>query len=50
LDNGAKDHRRDHHLDQRDERIAQRLQRIPGLGKEVPDQHANGDGYQHLDI
>ncbi len=47
---GAEDHRRDHHLDQRDKGVAQRLHRHAGLGKEVSDDDAERDGDQHLNI
>jgi hypothetical protein len=47
---GQEDHRGDHQLDQLDERVAQRLQRHPDLGPQRPDQHAQGDADQHLDI
>jgi hypothetical protein len=50
VDDRAKDHRGDHHPYQGNERVAQRFERSPGLGKEVPQQHSDGDGDQHLNV
>ena len=47
---GAEDHRRDHHLDQRDEGVAQGLHRHAGLGKVISKRDAERDGDQHLDV
>jgi hypothetical protein len=40
----AEDDRRDHHLDQRDEAVTERLERDAGIGKEMADDNADGDG------
>jgi hypothetical protein len=47
---GAEDHRGDHHLDELDEAVAERLQRLAGVGKKMPDQDADGDRDQDLDV
>ncbi len=44
------DHRRDHHLHQLDEGVAERLHRLTGFGIEVAEKHAGGDRRQHLHI
>ena len=46
----AEDHRRDHHLDQRDEAVAERLQLLAEIGKETADQDAERDRDQDLNI
>ena len=46
----AEDDRRDQHLDQLDEAVAQRLHRLPGFGPEIPEQHAGHDGDEHLHV
>ncbi|MGX1319842.1 hypothetical protein AB7M17_003295 [Bradyrhizobium sp. USDA 377] len=47
---GAEDDRRDHHLDQRDEAVAERLQGLAEIGIEIADEHAEHDRDQHLDV
>ncbi|MGY4616287.1 hypothetical protein ACVWZ4_001514 [Bradyrhizobium sp. USDA 4472] len=47
---GAEDHRRDHHLDQGDEAVAERLQGLAEIGIEIADQHPKCDRDQYLDI
>jgi hypothetical protein len=47
---GAEDHRRDHHLDERDEAITQRLEGDAGTWKVVADEDAEGDRDQDLDV
>ena len=47
---GQENHRRDHHLDQLDESIAQRLQRRAGVGPDRADKDAKRDGGEHLDV
>jgi hypothetical protein len=47
---GAEDHRCDHHLDQRDEGVAQGLHRHAGLRKIMSDRDAERDGDEHLDV
>ncbi|MNE45028.1 hypothetical protein D3C80_1392930 [compost metagenome] len=49
-DDGAEHHRRDHHLDQLDEGIAQRLQRHGLLGPEVADQYTQQHGAEDLKV
>src|SRR5207237_1397704 len=44
------DDRRDHHLDQADEDVAERLAGLARVGKEMPDQHADEDGEEDLEI
>ena len=47
----AEDHRRDHHLDQRDEAVAERLQRDAGVAENRwPIRTPMRDGDQDLDI
>ncbi len=46
----AENHRRDHHLDQRDEAVAERLQLLAEIGLEIADQDADRDRDQHLHI
>ena len=46
----AEDHRRNHHLDQCDEAIAERLQLLAEIGKEATDQDAKRDRDQDLNI
>src|SRR5205085_2321045 len=50
IHHGAEDHRRDHHLDQGDEAIAERFQLNAGLRKQMADQDADRDGNQDLNI
>ena len=50
MHDGAEDHRRDHHLDQGDEAVAERLQLLAEIGKEPADQDAERDRDQHLNI
>ena len=50
VDHGAKDHRRDHHLDQCDEAVAERLQFLAEIGKEIADENAECDRDQDLDV
>jgi hypothetical protein len=50
MHHGAEDHRRDHHLDQRDEAVAKRLQCLAGVRKVMTDDDAERDGDQHLDV
>ena len=47
---GAEDDRRDDHLDELDEAVAERLHRRPGLGEEVAEQNAEDDGDDHLEV
>ncbi len=47
---GAEDHRRDHHLDQRDEAVAERLELPAEVRIEIPDEDAERDRDQHLDV
>ena len=47
---GAENDRADHHLDELDERVAQRLQRCAGLRMEVADADADRDRHQHLHV
>ncbi len=47
---GAEDHRRDHHLDQRDEAVAERFERLAEIRIEMPDRDADHDRDQHLDV
>ncbi|MNV00484.1 hypothetical protein D3C71_906460 [compost metagenome] len=49
-DDGQEDHRGDDHLHQLDEGITQRLERFGEGRLEVAEQHAQGDGQQHLEI
>ena len=49
-DDGQENDRRDDHLHQFDEGVAQRLERHPHMGPEMADEHAQRDGDQHLDI
>ena len=46
----AEDDRPDHHLDEGDEAVAERLERNARVRKVVPDQDADGDGDQNLDV
>ena len=50
MHHGAEDHRGDHHLDELDEAVAKRLQRLAGVGEKMPDQGADGDRNQDLDV
>jgi hypothetical protein len=50
VDDGAEDDRGDQHLDQLDEQITKPLQAFAELRVEVPDQHAENDGAQDLEI
>src|SRR5262249_37651803 len=50
MHHGAEDHRRDHHLDQRDEAVAERLESGAGMGKPVAERDAERDREQDLDI
>jgi hypothetical protein len=47
---GAEDHRCDHHLDQRDETVAQRFESDAGVRKEMADEDADGDRDQDLNV
>ena len=51
-DDGAEDDRRDDHLDELDEAVAHRLDPVAlrVLGREPPEEHAENDGDQHLDV
>jgi hypothetical protein len=46
----AEDDRRDHHLDERNEAVTERLERDAGIGKEMADDNADGDGDQDLNV
>ena len=46
----AEDDRRDDHLDQLDEAVAERLHGGAGLGSEPAEHHAERDGQQHLQV
>ena len=50
VDDGAKDDRSDHHLDEADETFAQRLQGLPVLREKVADGNAYRHGDEHLDV
>ena len=50
MDDGAENNRGDHHFDQLDEAIAERLQRLAEFGKEPADQNSDGDSDQHLEV
>ncbi len=50
MHHGAEDRRRDHHLDQRDEAVAERLQGLARIRIEVADGDADRDRDRHLDI
>ncbi len=47
---GAENHRCDHHLDQRDKAVAERLQLLAEIRIEVPDQDAKRDRDENLDV
>src|SRR5690242_7442030 len=47
---GAEDDRRDHHLDQRDKAVAERLQLLAEMRPEISDQDAERDRDEHLNI
>src|SRR6185369_16930144 len=47
---GAEDDRRDHHLDQLDEGVAQRLHRLAGGRPEVAEHHTDHDGHDDLEV
>jgi hypothetical protein len=47
---GAENHRRDHHLDQGDETVTERLQLLAEMWIEIPDQHTERDCDQDLQI
>ena len=47
---GAEDDRRNDHLDELDEAVAQRFHRLAGFGEKVPEQHADRDGDDHLEV
>ena len=49
-DDGAEDDRRDDHLDQLDESVAQRLHRRAGFRIKMAEQDADRDGDQYLDV
>src|SRR5471030_547100 len=49
-DDGAENHRRDNHLDQLDEAIAQRFHGDRVVGHELAQQHAAGNRKQHLHV
>src|SRR5439155_8665496 len=49
-DDGAEDDRRDDHLDQLDERVAERLHRLAGLRPEVAEDHADDDRGDDLEV
>ena len=49
-DDGAKNNRRDHHLDELDKAVAQRLERRPELGPVVADGDAEQQADQDLDV
>ena len=46
----AKDHRRDHHLDQGDKTVAKRLQLFAEIGIRISDRNPEGDRDQNLHI
>ena len=46
----AEDDRRDHHLDERNEAVTERLERDVAIGKEMADDNADGDREQDLNI
>jgi hypothetical protein len=46
----AEDDRYDHHLDERDERVAERLKRGSGVGPERPEQQPEDNCDNHLDV
>ncbi|MGY3456185.1 hypothetical protein ACVWW5_001635 [Bradyrhizobium sp. LM3.4] len=50
MHHGAEDHRRDHHLDQRYEAVAERLQGLAEIGVEIADEHPEHDRDQNLDV
>ena len=50
MHDGAENHRRDHHLDQRDKTVAKRLQLLAEIGIEISDENAERDRDQHLDV
>ena len=50
MHHGAKNHRRDHHLDQRDEAVAERFEILAEGGIEIADEDAEADRDQDLDI
>ena len=47
---GQEDHRRDNHLDELDESVAERAQRSAGFGIEMTEQYAGHDRRQHLHV
>src|SRR5262249_51648451 len=47
---GAEDHRRDHHLDELNETVAERLERLSGFGEEIAHRDADQDRNDHLNI
>jgi hypothetical protein len=49
-DDGAEDDRRDHHLDQLDEAVAERLHRLAGLRPEMAEDDADDDRGDHLRV
>ena len=49
-DDGAEDDRRDDHLDEADEAVGERLEGLAGCWEEMPDENAQDDGDQHLDV
>ena len=50
MHDGAENDRRDQHLDQLDEGIAERLHRCADLGVEVPEQDAEHDRHEDLHV
>jgi hypothetical protein len=50
VDDGAEDHRADHHLDQGDEGVAQGLERLAQARVDRAHHRPDDDGDQHLDV
>src|SRR6202043_4114753 len=50
MHDGTEDHRRNHHLDQCDEAVAERLQRLAEIRKEISDQYTERDRDENLNI
>src|ERR1700681_3901869 len=50
MHDGTEDHRRNHHLDQCDEAVAEPLQRLAEIRKEISDQYTERDRDENLNI
>ena|ERR1700730_15429457 len=50
MHDGTEDHRRNHHLDQCDEAVAERLQRLAEIRIEISDQYTERDRDENLNI